>query len=121
MLKVAKDKFVLLIGESKFRLSTVFKFLLDNEKSLNDCLFNETPSIVQSHCELLYDVIYKTYNSNPKSFIKSLYKDKSETANPDLYDNCARLLESLLSLFPKVSPKLVNRTAPILYVNLKFN
>ncbi len=116
MLKVAKEKFVLLLGDSKFRLNIVFKFLLENQKSVHDCLFNETSSIVQTHCELLYEVINKTYQSNPKNFLESLYSDKTTSIN-DLYDNCARLVENLLNIFPKVNSKLINRTVPILYVN----
>jgi len=116
LLKVAKEKFVLLLGDSKFRLNIVFKFLLENQKSVHDCLFNETSSIVQTHCELLYEVINKTYQSNPKNFLESLYSDKTTSIN-DLYDNCARLVENLLNIFPKVNSKLINRTVPILYVN----
>lgn len=122
MLKVAKEKLVLLLADSKFRLNTVIKFLLENQKSVHDCLFNETPSIVQTHCELLFEVINKTYQSNPRSFLESLYRDKSVTIG-DLYDNCARLIETLLNIFPRVNAKLVNRSVPILYVKnfLLFN
>ena len=116
MLKVAKEKFVLLIADSKDRLNTVFRFLLENQKSMHDCIFNESQSIVQTHCELLNDVISKTYQSDPKSFIESLYKEKDVSAS-NLYDNCARLIDNLLNLFPKVNAKLVNRTIPILYVS----
>lgn len=119
MLKVAKEKFVLLIGDSQNRLNTVFKFLLENQKSVHDCIFNETPSIVQTHCELLYDVIFKTYQSDPKSFMQSLYKEK-DTLDSNLYDQCARLIENLINIFPKVNSKLVNRTIPILYVIVVF-
>lgn len=126
MLRVAKQKFVLLIGDSKNRLNTVFTFLLENNKSLQDCIFNENPSIVQTHCDLLFDVIFKTYQSDPKSFIESLYKEK-DASGTDLFDNCARLIENLLNIFPKVNSKLVNRSIPILYVrytnikNIKFH
>lgn len=120
MLKVAKEKFVLLIADSKNRLNTIFKFLLENQKSLHDCIFNESHSIVQTHCELLFDVISKTYQSDPKSFIESLYREKDVSAS-DLYENCARLIENLLNIFPKVNAKLVNRSIPILYVSYFLN
>lgn len=116
MLKVAKEKFVLLVGDSKFRLNTFFKFLLENQKLVQDCLFNETSSIVQTHCELLFELINKTYLTNPKGFMESLNRDQSITIS-DLYDNCAKFIESLIKIFPKVNSKLVNRTIPILYVN----
>ena len=116
MLIVAKEKFVLLIGDSKNRLNTVFRFLLENQKSVHDCIFNESPSIVKTHCELLFDVILKTYQSDKRNFLESLYKEKDESAS-DLYENCARLIENLINIFPKVNSKLVNRTIPILYVN----
>ena len=113
---MAKDKFINLIGSSENRLNSVFRFLLENQKCLNDCLFNEAQGIVNIHCEMLYEIIYKTYQSNPLSFISSLRKDLSETNDLDLYDNCAKIIEHILSFFPKVSSKLVNRTSPILNV-----
>lgn len=120
MLKIAKEKLILLIGDSKNRLNTVFKFLLENEKSLHDCIFNETTSIVQTHCELLYDLISKTYMTDSKSFIDALNKEK-DGLESDLYSNCTRLIDNLINLFPKVNSKLVNRTIPILYVNFNSN
>ena len=115
MLKVAKEKFILLIGDSTNRLNTVFKFLLENQKSVHDCIFNESLSIVETHCELLFDAISKTYQSDPKRFLESLYRTK-EDSTCDLYDNCTSLIQNLLNIFPKVIGKLVNRTIPILYV-----
>jgi len=117
-LKIAKDKFVILLGENKFRINTFIKYLIENPKNLQDCLFHESSAIVSTHCELIYDAINKAYQINPKNIMDYLNRKDEEISNiEELSQNTGKLFEILLGFFPKINSKLTNRTYPLLYVS----
>jgi hypothetical protein len=117
-LKIAKDKFVILLGENKFRINTFIKYLIDNPKSLQDCLFHESNAIVSTHCELIYDAFNKAYQINSNNIIHYLKRKEDDISNiEELSYNTGRLFEILLGFFPKINGKLTNRTYPLLYVS----
>ena len=119
-MKIAKEKFVILLGDNKFRINTFIKYLIDNPKTLQDCLFHESSSIVSTHCELIYDAINQAYQINPKNIMEYLNRKNEEVSDIDeLSQNAGKLFEILLAFFPKINSKLTNRTFPLLYVNKK--
>lgn len=123
-MKIAKEKFVILLGNNKFRINIFVKYLLDNPKCIQDCLFHESSAIISTHCELIYDVFNKAYNINSKNLMSYLNRKDDNEIQEDLDElsiNAARLFEHLLAFFPKINNKLTNRTYPLLYVKFKNN
>jgi hypothetical protein len=109
---------VILLGDNKFRLNILIKYLLENQKNLQDCLFHESASIVSTHCELIYDAFNKVFQLNQKNIMDYLNRTNQEdSVNDELSQNAGKLFEILLGLFPKINPKLTNRTYPLLYVS----
>jgi hypothetical protein len=118
-LKIAKDKFVILLGDNKFRINTFVKYLIDNPKSIQDCLFHENSGIISTHCELIYEAFNKAYLLNPNNVMRYLNrKDDVPEGIDELSINSAKLFEHLLLFFPKINNKLTNRTYPLLCVSL---
>jgi hypothetical protein len=119
-LKIAKDKFVILLGDNKFRINTFVKYIIDNPKCLQDCLFHESSAIVSTHCELIYDTFNKAYQINSNNIMDYLRRKDEDISNiEELSYNAGKLFEILLGFFPKINSKLTNRTYPLLYVSYK--
>ena len=113
---------MILLGDNKFRLNTLIKYLLENQKNLQDCLFHESSSIVSTHCELIYDVFNKVFEANQKNVMDYLNrKNEEDFISDELSQNAGKLFEILLGFFPKINSKLTNRTYPLLYVRKYFH
>jgi len=88
-------------------------------KLLGDVLLNESSNIVQNHCELLFELVKKGFEQNKEEF-RSAFYNKNPHSNK-LPDIIVRILDFIISFFPRVPGRFVSKIGPVLQVNIFFN
>lgn len=113
LLKTAKDKFLNLVELCPSSLPIVFEYYNENLKLYLECILNDNPIIIQTHCEMLFQLISLAYNKNPKEFMRAAIR-KTEEPILEIYSNIIKLIELTISLFPKMPNKYVSKVGPLL-------
>lgn len=99
------------------------KYLIENQKNLQDSIFHESPEVSTTHITLMFNAIINAYRLNKENFMKYLNRKSDEEISKenidDLSQNSGKLLEILLEFFPKLNPKLTNKSGPLCSVSFK--
>ena len=88
-------------------------------KLLNDVLLNENTNIIQNHSELLFELIKKAYEHNKEDFRNS-FINKNPNQNK-LSDIAVKILDNVISFFPRIPGRFVSKIGPLLQVYYNTN
>jgi ubiquitin carboxyl-terminal hydrolase 34 len=121
LLKTAKDKFMHILELSPHSLESVINFYMENYKTLSNCLLNEIPQVMNIHCELFYEILEKAYKADSEMFFRALGYNSHEQPVSKIYEELIKIFDSIISIFPRVPSKLVNRIEPIVTIFKNFS
>jgi hypothetical protein len=94
-------------------IAVVFNYLSSNLQTLKSNILNESYFIIETHSELLYELIRIAYEVlQPNSFEQLILM----TGTSKLATDLMTVLDFIVNLFPKLPANLVCKCSPILKV-----